>query len=151
MYGGENDIFFEVYLDGAPFTIKASNFDKGVQVLLMIAGVKTGETLKLFEGEMREKVREIVLRYLLENAEKAEGAGKIKFSHIEENDKLLQVFFKDKRRTYIWTPKWSDVRHLYEQAVLFELVHHGLNTEEAEKFRRHCRRICRILKRVIKP
>lgn len=155
MYEGKDDVVYEVWLDGTPLEIKTSALHKGVQALLLRAGLRVGEVLFLssFEKKRREKVLEIVLNYLHKNAEKlskTDRTSKIRFSHIGENDRLLRVFFKDKEKTYIWTPRWSDIRLLYEQAVLFELMHHGLETKEAKKFRRHCRQICRILKHAIK-
>jgi len=156
MYEEKDDIIYEVWLDGTPLEIKASAFQRGVQVLLLRAGLRVGEAIFLpsFKKKTREKVLEIVLDHLHKNAEKLSKTNetiRIRFSHIGETDRLLRVFFKDKEKTYIWTPKWSDVRQLYERAVLFELVHHGLKTGEAKKFHRHCRRICRILKHTIRP
>jgi len=156
MYEEKDDIVYEVWLDGTPLEIKASALHKGVQALLLRAGLSVGEAIFLpsLRKTTREKVLEIILDHLQKNAEKlskTNETNRIRFSHIKESDRLLQVFFKDKEKTYIWTPRWSDIRLLYEQAILFELVHHGLKTREAKKFRRHCKRICRILKHTIKP
>jgi len=156
MYEEKDDVVYEVWLDGAPLEIKASAFQRGVQVLLLRAGLRVGEVIFLssLRKKTREKVLEIVLDHLHKNAEKLSKTNetiRIRFSHIEESDRLLRVFFKDKEKTYFWTPKWSDVRQLYERAVLFELVHHGLKTREAKKFHRHCKRICQILKHTIRP
>jgi len=68
MYREEDDVIYEVWFDGAPFRIKASAFQKGVQALLLLAGEPVFLRL-LGRKKMREVLR-TVFEYFHKNAKK---------------------------------------------------------------------------------
>ena len=73
----------------------------------------------------------------------------IRVSRVVEGKRFFQVFFKNgEGRTFIWTPRWSEIRDLYKRAILYELEHYGFNSDEVEEFRSHCEFLTSLLQRL---
>ena len=68
MYREEDDAIYEVWFDGAPFRIRASAFQKGVQALLLMAGEPV--FLRLLGRKKMQEVLEMVFEYFHKNAKK---------------------------------------------------------------------------------
>ena len=72
----------------------------------------------------------------------------LNFSFIDDESRVFRVIFKDGARlAHIWTPKWDDIRELYEKAAIFEYKRYG-DTEEARKFISHSEFVNSLLKKM---
>ena len=95
MYREEDDVIYEVWFDGAPFRIRASAFQKGVQALLLMAGEPV--FLRLLGRKKMQKVLETVFEYFHKNAKKLTAREAYKKGIPLEGEEILDYVLEELR------------------------------------------------------
>lgn len=95
MYREEDDVIYEVWFNGAPFRIRASAFQKGVQALLLIAGEPV--FLRLLGRKKMQKVLETVFEYFHKNAKKLSAKEAYKKGIPLEGEEILDHVLEELR------------------------------------------------------
>ena len=95
MYREEDDVIYEVWFDGAPFRIRASAFQKGVQALLLMAGEPV--FLRLLGRKKMQKVLETVFEYFHKNAKKLSAKEAYKKGIALEGEEILDYVLEELR------------------------------------------------------